>query len=223
MTHDGLAVVPRVARWRSRQLKQAFSRPPSNQRISPFAKSSSSTFFQPAGQLTNWSAYSFQRSLGSPIDRRYRSRYRCSVIWARSGNSSETGWDFWFITPQEGSSIAPNPLALDAHERFQPGHLPRQLRVIRRIHHLADVLVGSRRFLGYSTHGWAANQNSTLGQSLDHVTTMPLAKGLMPAHAAACPMTGGPKSQCHALLCSDQHIRSRSHCPTDQDRLTHGA
>ena len=54
-------------------------------------------------------------------------------------------------------------LPLDTHERFEPGDLPRQVRVIRRVDHLADILIGSRRFLGDSTERWTANQNSASG------------------------------------------------------------
>ena len=39
-------------------------------------------------------------------------------------------------------------LSLDAHERFQSGHLPRQPRFIRCIDYLADILIGAGGTLG---------------------------------------------------------------------------
>jgi hypothetical protein len=41
-------------------------------------------------------------------------------------------------------------LPLDAQERFEPGHLSSQVRLIRRVDHLADILVGARGFFSDS-------------------------------------------------------------------------
>jgi APA family basic amino acid/polyamine antiporter len=54
-------------------------------------------------------------------------------------------------------------LPLDAHEWLEPGHLPRQVCVIRRIDHLADILVSARRFFGNAAERRTANQNPACG------------------------------------------------------------
>ena len=114
-------------------------------------------------------------------------------------------------------------LPLDTHERFEPGDLPRQVRVIRRVDHLADILIRSRRFLGDSAERRASNQNSSCGELFDDVATVPLPKRLMPAHAPTGSVAGGSIGQRHTLLGAREDIRGRSHGTPDQHRLSYGS
>src|SRR5512146_244119 len=114
------------------------------------------------------------------------------------------------------------PLPLDAHEWFEPGHLPRQIRFVRRVDHLADIFVSPGRFFGDATHRRAADQNAAGRQVLYHVTAMPLSKRMMPAHAAPGSMAGGSERQLHACLRAREHIGGRSHRSANQNRLPHG-
>ena len=69
-------------------------------------------------------------------------------------------------------------LPLGTHERFEPGDLPRQVRFVCRVDHLADILIRSRRFLGDSAERRASNQNSSCRELFDDVATVPLPKRL---------------------------------------------
>lgn len=79
-----------------------------------------------------------------------------------------TTLDYWIIGErvhghEKLAATMPTSLPLDAHEWFQPGHLPGQFRVIRRIDHLTDIFVGTRRFFGDAANRRTANQNPAGG------------------------------------------------------------
>ncbi len=82
-------------------------------------------------------------------------------------------------------------LPLNADQRLQPRDFVRELGVIGRIRHRADIFVGARSLFGHTTSRGATDENPLASEVSDDLAPFPLLERLMATHAASGAMTGG--------------------------------
>ena len=114
-------------------------------------------------------------------------------------------------------------LSFDTNHRLQTRYLARKTRGVRDVYDRTDILVGTGGFLGHTPQAGAADQNTPIGQVMEHRASVPPAFGGMPTHGTPCPMTGGAEGLILAPLRPGEDVGGGTHGAADKHWLSRRA